>query len=110
MLKERRRHLNALANDQRERLGEICKSLRDAGSGFQPTFGQYIGQTPEDSKDNRRNAAMRAEERLPGELIFREEMRRGPPHILLTNYSMLEYLLIRPDDSPLFDCDRGKRW
>ena len=23
---------------------------------------------------------------------------------------MLEYLLIRPDDSPLFDVDRGKRW
>ena len=100
--------MNALANDQRERLGKICEDLRKAGTGFSPTFGQYIGQTPKDSKDNRRNATARAEERLPGELVFREEMRSNPPHILLTNYSMLEYLLIRPDDSPLFD--RGKRW
>ena len=102
--------MNALANDQRERLGEICKNLREAASGFEPTFGQYIGQTPEHGRDHWRNAATRAEDRLPGELVFRDEMRREPPHILLTNYSMLEYLLIRPDDSPLFDCGRGIHW
>ena len=28
----------------------------------------------------------------------REEMRTNPPHILLTNYMMLEYLLVRPAD------------
>ena len=102
--------MNALANDQRERLGAICKNLRDAASGFEPTFGQYIGQTPEDANDNRRNSAARAEDRLPGELAFRDEMRRTPPHIILTNYSMLEYLLIRPNDSPLFDDGRGVNW
>ena len=102
--------MNALANDQRERLGNICKALRDSASSFEPGFGQYTGQTPENTKDSRRNAAVREEERLPGELIFRDEMRISPPHILLTNYSMLEYLLIRPDDSPLFDGDRGKHW
>ena len=37
-------------------------------------------------------------------------MRKTPPHILLTNYSMLEYLLIRPDDSPLFDRGSGEHW
>ena len=102
--------MNALANDQRERLGNICGALREAASGFEPTFGQYIGQTPENAKDNWRNAAARAEERLSGEFVFRDEMRQAPPHILLTNYSMLEYLLIRPDDSPLFDGGRGVRW
>ena len=102
--------MNALANDQRERLGNICQDLHRAGSRFQPTFGQYIGQTPENIRDTRRNATTRAEERQPGEMAFREEMRNKPPHILLTNYSMLEYLLIRPDDSPLFDIDRGKQW
>ncbi len=102
--------MNALANDQRERLGAICRDLREASSAFQPTFGQYIGQTPENAKDRYRNAAARAEDRLPGELVFRDEMRRTPPHILLTNYSMLEYLLIRPDDSPLFDDGRGAYW
>lgn len=102
--------MNALANDQRERLGEICRNLELASSDFNPTFGQYIGQTPEDQGDNWRKAAAKEEERLPGELVFRKEMRDGPPHILLTNYSMLEYLLIRPHDSPLFDDDRGKHW
>ena len=102
--------MNALANDQRERLGAICRNLREAGSGFEPTFGQYIGQTPVNARDRWRNAAARAEDRLPGELVFRDEMRESPPHILLTNYSMLEYLLIRPDDSPLFDGGRGAHW
>ena len=102
--------MNALANDQRERLGKICKALVEAGSQFQPTFGQYIGQTPEHSGDQRRNAAAKAAERWPNELVFRKEMRSSPPHILLTNYSMLEYLLIRPDDSPLFDGGLGAHW
>ena len=102
--------MNALANDQRERLGDICEALGDASSRFKPTFGQYIGQTPRDHRDRWRNAAAWAEKRRPGELVFREEMRCTPPHVLLTNYSMLEYLLIRPDDSPLFDDGRGMRW
>ena len=99
--------MNALANDQRERLGKICKDLHDAKSKFAPTFGQYIGQTPGHAKDTWRNAAAWEKERKPGELVFRDEMRKTPPHILLTNYSMLEYLLIRPDDNPLFD---GLHW
>ena len=102
--------MNALANDQRERLGEICKKLKEAGSQFKPTFGQYIGQTPEDEKNEWRNASEREKNRLDGELVFRKEMRDTPPHILLTNYSMLEYLLIRPKDTPLFDGDRGAHW
>ncbi len=102
--------MNALANDQRQRLGAICRSLHEASSAFRPTFGQYIGQTPENAWDKYRNAAARTEDRLPGELVFRDEMRQSPPHILLTNYSMLEYLLIRPDDSPLFDGGRGAHW
>ena len=102
--------MNALANDQRERLGVICRKLSKAGSGFKPTFGQYIGQTPKNAGDRWRNAAAREEDRMSGELVFRDEMRRSPPHILLTNYSMLEYLLIRPEDSPLFDAGRGTHW
>lgn len=102
--------MNALANDQRRRLGEICDALQKANSDFFPTFGQYTGQTPQNLKDKYRNAYKRENERLPGELIYREEMTDTPPHILLTNYSMLEYLLIRPADSPLFDNGRGRFW
>ena len=102
--------MNALANDQRQRLGEYCKRLQKSGSKFCPTFGQYIGQTPENSRDYNRKASSREMERLDGELVYRDEMRETPPHILLTNYSMLEYLLIRPDDSPLFDRGSGRHW
>ena len=96
--------MNALANDQRRRLREICQDLENANSSFKPTFGQYIGETPE------REIGYAEEDHLANELLSREEMRENPPHILLTNYSMLEYLLIRPSDSELFDSGRGKHW
>ena len=102
--------MNALANDQRERLGEIRKELQNAKSKFSFTFGQYIGETPEDENDSYRHAQDHITDRLPGELVLRKEMRKNPPHILLTNYSMLEYLLIRPYDSPLFDNGRASWW
>lgn len=102
--------MNALANDQRRRLGEYCSSFRESCSGFALTFGQYIGETPKDERDSRRYARQHAAKRLPGELVYRTEMRDHPPDILLTNYSMLEFLLLRPDDSPLFDEGRGKTW
>lgn len=102
--------MNALANDQRERLGEICKRLKDYNSSFHFTFGQYIGETPENENDASRNAYDYNSSRLPGELVFRSEMRNSPPNILLTNYSMLEYLLLRPMDSPLFDNGMAKWW
>lgn len=102
--------MNALSNDQRDRLGEICQRLKEAGSSFRFTFGQYIGETPEDRWDAERNAQQHEEERKPGELIYRKEMRQTPPHILLTNYSMLEYLLLRPKDSLLFDGGNARWW
>lgn len=42
------------------------------------------------------------------QVINREELRENPPHILVTNYSMLEYALIRPADLPLFMPERQK--
>lgn len=115
--------MNALANDQRERLGEICGRLKAAKSPFHITFGQYIGETPENENDSQRHAQDHLSQRrqkghsiiqdgrvVHGELVLRSEMRSTPPHILLTNYSMLEYLLLRPDDSPLFDDGRARWW
>jgi len=111
--------MNALANDQRERVAGqpdenteagILWRLKQEESPFNFTFGQYIGETPRNKDDRRRYANAHEERRLPGELIFREEMQARPPHILLTNYSMLEYLLLRPDDSPLFDNGQARWW
>jgi ATP-dependent helicase YprA (DUF1998 family) len=98
--------MNALANDQVKRLRTFLQDLPDI------TFGRYVGETARDTN--------RAEEdfynRNPGEslryneLISREQMQERPPHVLLTNYAMLEYLLLRPDDSALFDGSTGKHW
>ena len=45
---------------------------------------------------------------LPGdpELITRHEVHEAPPDILVTNYSMLEYMLMRPLERPIFDKTR----
>ena len=102
--------MNALVNDQRERLGGLVAELEASGSEFGFRFGQYIGQTPNNARDRYRNGAERGRNSLPGEVVFREDMRKHPPHILFTNYSMLEYLLIRPQDSPLFDQGRAAHW
>jgi hypothetical protein len=97
--------MNALAHDQRRRLGEIASRLEARPSSFRFTFGQYIGATPE--------SCDALPQRCPspeagGELLCRRHMRERPPDILITNYSMLEHLLLRPRDLPLFD--RAQAW
>jgi hypothetical protein len=102
--------MNALAFDQRSRLGTLSQVLTNEGSPFSFSFGQYTGDTPENAEDARRDAQTRIAGRYPGELVLREEIRATPPHILLTNFSMLEFLLIRPQDSPLFDAGQAAKW
>lgn len=98
--------MNALANDQAKRLRSLLKSMPEI------TFGRYIGETPTTLVQAEDVFRQRYpfEPRLPNEMISREQMQAAPPHILLTNYAMLEYLLLRPTDSPLFDGPTSGRW
>lgn len=98
--------MNALANDQVKRLRRLLASVPEI------TFGRYVGETDEDPGKAEQSFAARYpyEPRLPNELISRSAMQASPPHILLTNYAMLEYLLLRPADSPLFDGTKGDHW
>ena len=41
------------------------------------------------------------------EMLCRWDMQGSPPDILVTNYSMLEYMLIRPIESSMFDLTRA---
>lgn len=103
--------MNALANDQKERLRDIAMRLKESGSRFRFTFGEYVGSTPEDKREADEDSLHALEKaREHGELVYREDMRKAPPDILLTNYSMLEYLLIRPKDSTLFDNGAASHW
>jgi ATP-dependent helicase YprA (DUF1998 family) len=90
--------MNALANTQYE---ELAKKLNDSGL----TIGLYTGDTQHTGEE-----ALRAykdvfgEDAVPNnsEIIDREQQRRTPPDILITNYVMLELLLTRNDDAALF--------
>jgi len=66
--------MNALANDQLLRIGEYLTTSGFAGAVDVRQYDRGTSQSD------------------------REAMRRNPPHILLTNYMMLEYLLVRPAD------------
>jgi ATP-dependent helicase YprA (DUF1998 family) len=98
--------MNALANDQLKRLRRVL------GDFPAITFGRYTGETRE--KQDQAEDAFRDqfpyEPLLGNELISRERMRDTPPHILLTNYAMLEYLLLRPRDCEFFDGASGEYW
>jgi ATP-dependent helicase YprA (DUF1998 family) len=48
-------------------------------------------------------AVMRPED---PELLTRHEVLANPPDVLVTNYSMLEYMLMRPLERPVFDATR----
>lgn len=97
--------MNALANDQLKRLRLLLK-------GTDITFGRYTGDTEKTPNKARRKWQEEnpGKELMPNEIISREEIRENPPNILLTNYSMLEYLLLRPEDAPLFGSAFGSRW
>ncbi|CAM3098707.1 DEAD/DEAH box helicase [Skermania piniformis] len=98
--------MNALANDQLARLREVLAPLPEI------TFGRYTGETKERTRDA--EALFRQTHRdlspLPNEMISRDQMRAAPPHLLLTNYAMLEYLLLRPADIDLFDGPYAGTW
>jgi ATP-dependent helicase YprA (DUF1998 family) len=81
--------MNALANDQAARLTTLLTTNEDL-KGI--TAGLYTGQ----QVDTRTKVS-------PAGLITdREVLRDDPPDILLTNYKMLDQLLLRPADQPLW--------
>ena len=98
--------MNALANDQMKRLRRVFSNFPKI------KFGRYIGETEKKRGDAIETFKKNYPEEpiLDNELHSREEMQKEPPHILLTNYAMLEYLLLRPDDSRLFDGPTGNFW
>jgi len=104
--------MNALADDQLRRMRELL-------AGTKITFGRYTGATPESvaddafrmphsrkhTKDELKLLSQGKEDDVPRpweECLSREEIRQRKPRILLTNYSQLEYLLLRDKDLGLF--------
>jgi len=75
--------MNALVNSQFQALSALKERYEQSvGRTFPVTFAKYTGETTD---------------------AAREEMRRRPPQILLTNYVMAELLLVRPEDQRFLD-------
>ena len=88
--------LNALVNNQMDRLRAIL--------GHHPTirFALYTRRLAETEKIAQRKLRNSGRKHYPAEVISREVLRANPPHIVVTNFSMLEYALVRPADASLF--------
>lgn len=86
--------MNALVNDQLDRLRNLLKDT-------DITFGRYTSELETTEQRARQKLDF---EPMANEVISREQIRSGEklPQILITNYAMLEYLLLRPEDSILF--------
>lgn len=102
--------LNALANDQLyQRLAPIIAGkLAEYGL----TVGRYTGQTRADMSRKQIETQLLAgdfikqlfPDGIPRNwLLSREEMLETPPNVLITNYAMLEHLLLLPHNRPLFN-------
>lgn len=123
--------MNALVDDQLKRLREILDSpgarnwLDDHRRGHRFYFGRYTSRTPvpgPDTSSKRRDLAnelIEAESRansigedderrffLPrldgAEMYSRWDMQRTPPDILISNFSMLNVMLMRDIEDPIF--------
>ncbi|WP_299367685.1 DEAD/DEAH box helicase [uncultured Porphyromonas sp.] len=94
--------LNALAEDQRGRLNEILEQI-DPEDKQAIRFAVYNGNTPENEGDVDQNA-----QHLSRELHSRSDIRQTPPQILITNPTMLEYIMLRWEDRPILG--NNLRW
>ena len=91
--------LNALIESQRERL-----SAWTAPFGGKLRYCLYNGDLQRSARQSERRVT-------PEQVIDREALRASPPPILVTNITMLEYMLVRADDRPIIEGSRGRlKW
>lgn len=101
--------LNALANDQLyQRLAPI---LTGELAEYGITVGRYTGQTKARQDRSEIEAKLKENDSIKESfpdgipdnwLLSREEILKKPPHVLVTNYAMLEHLLLLPHNRDLF--------
>lgn len=88
--------LNALIKSQKDRLVAWSEPF-----GGKLRFCLYNGDTPESPPKNHWKC----------EVPDRRTLRNNPPPILVTNTTMLEYMLVRNQDKPIIEKSKGKlRW
>lgn len=88
--------LNALIASQEERLRDWT-----APFGGRLKFCLYNGLLPEELPSHQRQGR-------PEAVRDRKSLRESPPPILVTNVTMLEYMLLRKEDAPILAKSQGK--
>lgn len=88
--------LNALIASQQNRLDAWTHEFNGA-----LRYCLYTGNLPNEAKESER-------EGYTGRVIDRKELRKSAPPMLITNATMLEYMLIRRDDTPILEQSQGK--
>ena len=79
--------MNALVNDQVDRLNTWLEDQPENDSRV--TFLHFTSETPENARELNRSTLAHLT-RNSSRILTRDEGRRSPPDILITNYSMLE--------------------
>ncbi len=85
--------MNALASDQ---AGRLARLINADGRLAGITAGLYVGEAG-------RWSSMGPDHLIDQRAVLRDE----PPDILLTNYKMLDFLLLRPEDRNLWAANRA---
>ena len=79
-------------------------------SGKRDDFAKYLKKVNSDWEQLREDLRETGNWPRPGspEMLCRWDMQAAPPDILVTNYSMLEYMLVRPIEANMFE--RTRQW
>ena len=87
--------------DQQDHEDRLRESIRKRIQSSEPGLG---GDSPELQRRVERELreVMEHEAGTPNHLRHRADIRARRPQVLITNFSMLEYLLVRPVDAPIF--------
>lgn len=87
--------MNALAADQAKRIASLIEHSPELNGMV--TAGMYVGTQ---SLGGKNESKIMTEDAV---ISDHNELLKNPPDILLTNYKMLDYLLVRPEDSQLWN-------
>ena len=91
--------------EERERARRLLQDLKEHGKWpAKPDVAAWLGEKNSRWQNPKTGEFQRAVT-LPddSELLTRHEVQAAPPDLLVTNYSMLEYMLMRPIERPIFD-------
>lgn len=95
-------------SEERAEAQKLLMALKDRGKWpAKPDLTEWFGDKGSRWQDSQSGDFLRAVT-LPGdsEMLTRHEVQATPPDLLLTNYSMLEYMLMRPIERSIFDKTR----